>query len=199
MLLLLGCAPDTGNQGVSALGLSAAAGLSARGFDEIAVADHGRGVRAHTDGRIRVGLTHHRRIWRGDCLRRVAACARIGGIGSASARAFLRSQAVLDVSGGDSFTDLYGPHRFAAMTLAKRVALRAGRPLILLPQTLGPFNDPVHRAQAAEILAGANASWVRDRRSEDTLVELLGDRFDPFRHRRGPDMAVLLPTKQPDL
>ncbi len=198
MLLLLGAAPDTGNQGVSALNLATISGLKKRGFKEFAVADHGRGVRTDSDGQVRVGVTHNRRLWRGDCLRTVAASTRFYGFGSPSARAFLTAQAVLDVSGGDSFTDLYGARRFEAMTLAKRVALRASRPLILLPQTLGPFHDPARRAVAASILREATGVWVRDKRSESLLANLLGDAFDPRRHHRGPDMAVLLPRKAPD-
>ena len=199
MVLILGAAPNTGNQGVSALGQSAVAGLQARGVSDIALADHGRGVRpAGAAGPTTlVGLTHNRRLWRGDCLRTVALTAQLGGVGSASARAILNARAVLDVSGGDSFTDLYGPHRFRSMTLAKRVVLNAGRPLILLPQTLGPFRSKMAKVEAARILAAARAVFVRDRRSEDLLVEILGPLFDPARHRRGPDMAVLLASKAP--
>lgn len=198
MVLILGAAPNTGNQGVSALSQSAVAGLQARGIGDISVADHGRGVRTEGETAL-VGLTHNRRLWRGDCLRTVALSTRFGGLGSASARAILNARAVLDVSGGDSFTDLYGPHRFRSMTLAKRVALNAGRPLILLPQTLGPFRGAVAKVEAARILSAAQAVFVRDRRSEALLMDLLGPRFDPTRHHRGPDMAVLLQPETPRL
>ena len=197
MLSLLNAAPDTGNQGVSALCASAVDGLRRRGLRDIAVADHGRGVRRDTQGGLRFGLSHTRRIWRGDCLRTVAALAPVGGLTSASARVLSRSEAVLDVSGGDSFTDLYGPKRFGAMTLTKQTALASGRPLFLLPQTLGPFRSEDARAKAATILRRARGVWVRDARSETTLQEMLGDDFDPARHRRGPDMAVLLPKRRP--
>ena len=126
MITLLNAAPDTGNQGVSALCLSALAGLAARDAGPLAVADHGRGVRQSDMGFAsvaRVGLTHTRRFWRGDSLATVRAMARIGGGPSASARVIAGSRAILDVSGGDSFTDLYGPRRFRAMVLTKRLAL----------------------------------------------------------------------------
>lgn len=203
MITLLNAAPDTGNQGVSALCLSAVAGLTARGAGPIAVADHGRGRRVADWGFAKVdliGLTHNRRYWRGDSLTTVRALARIGGGFSASARVIARSRVILDVSGGDSFTDLYGPHRFRSMVLSKRLALDNGIPLILLPQTLGPFRGAAARAEAVAILAAARAVWVRDAASHAFLQDMLGARFDPDRHRLGLDMAVALPqAAAPDL
>lgn len=200
MITLLNAAPDTGNQGVSALCLSAVAGLAARNAGPLAVADHGRGVRACDMGFAsvsRLGLTHNRRFWRGESLATVRALARIGGGPSATARMIAGSRAILDVSGGDSFTDLYGPRRFRAMVLTKRLALDNGLPLILLPQTLGPFRDPANLAEAGAILAAARAVWVRDAASFDFLRTILGHRFDPDRHRLGLDMAVALPSREP--
>lgn len=200
MITLLNAAPDTGNEGVSALCLSAVAGLTARNAGPLAVADHGRGVRTTDMGVAtvrRVGLTHNRRFWRGDSLNTVRALARIGGGPSPSARIIAGSRAILDVSGGDSFTDLYGPRRFRAMVLSKRLALDNGLPLILLPQTLGPFADRDNMFEAVEILAQARAVWVRDAASHAFLQDVLGHRFDPARHRLGIDMAVSLPVQPP--
>lgn len=197
MIALLNAAPDTGNQGVSALCASAVDGLTRRGLDRIAVADHGRGRRAGPGTTERFGLSHTRRLWRGDCLRTVRALAPLGGMGSASAQVVAQSRAVLDVSGGDSFTTLYGAKRFGAMTLSKRAALASGRPLVLLPQTLGPFHGATARREAAAILRRAAGVWVRDARSEALLQDLLGADYDTARHHRGPDMAVLLPATQP--
>jgi len=200
MITLLNAAPDTGNQGVSALCLSALAGLAARSAEPLAVADHGRGVRQTDMGFAsvtRLGLTHSRRFWRGENLTTVRTLARIGGGPSASARIIAGSRAILDVSGGDSFTDLYGPRRFRAMVMTKRLALDNGLPLILLPQTLGPFRDPANRAEAVNILAAARAVWLRDAASYHFLQDVLGPRFDPDRHRLGLDMAVALPSREP--
>ena len=200
MITLLNAAPDTGNQGVSALCHSAVAGLARRGVGPLAVADHGRGLReadwGYTDVRL-VGLTHHRRFWRGDSLRTAHALVRLGGGPSPAARTIARSRAVLDVSGGDSFTDLYGPRRFRAMVLTKRLALDVGVPLILLPQKLGPFRDPANLAEAVGILRRAAAVWVRDADSLAFLETALGPDFDPARHRLGVDMAVALPATRP--
>ena len=98
------------------------------------IADHGRGLRQANWGYTSVdlvGLTHNRRFWRGDSLRTARAMGRIGGGFSAPARTIRGSAAVLDISGGDSFTDIDGRKRFEAMALTKRMALDAGVPLIL--------------------------------------------------------------------
>lgn len=204
MITLLGAAPDTGNQGVSALCYSAVAGICSRGMTGIQVADYGRGRRRASwilDGVTvdinLIGLSDTRRLWRGDCLRTVSMLARLGGLGNAAAKTILASSAVLDVSGGDSFTDLYGEKCFQSMCRTKRLALDNGRPLILLPQTLGPFRDPEKKAEAVEILRGAHAIWVRDRKSYNFLKDTLGTDFDHGRHHLGVDMAVLLPQVAP--
>jgi colanic acid/amylovoran biosynthesis protein len=200
MITLLNAAPDTGNQGVSALCHSVVAGLAKRGATALSVTDHGRGLRhADWDGTPvnLVGLTHNRRFWRGDSLRTAHALVRLGGGGSAPARTVAGSRAVLDISGGDSFTDLYGPKRFRAMILTKRMALNAGVPLILLPQKLGPFRDPAFRTEAVEVLRRATAVWVRDADSFAFLQQALGRDFDPARHRLGVDVAVALPERMP--
>ena len=200
MLTLLNAAPDTGNQGVSALCHAAVAGLARRGAARMAVADHGRGRRRagweHADVDL-VGLTNTRRFWRNDSLKRAYLCARLGVGASVAARAVAQSRAVLDISGGDSFTDLYGPQRFQAMILTKRLALESGVPLILLPQKLGPFQEPANLRAAVKVLRRASAVWVRDPESFRFLQNAMDDQFDPERHRLGVDVAIALPTKEP--
>lgn len=200
MITLLNAAPDTGNQGVSALCHSVVSGLAKRGAKQITVADHGRGLRRSDWGYASVnlvGLTHHRRFWRGDSLRTAHAMVKLRGLVGAASRAVLGSRAVLDISGGDSFTDIYGKKRFQAMALTKRMALDAGVPLILLPQKLGPFLDPACEREATEIMRCAAAIWVRDAQSYRYLQKQLGPDFDPDRHFLGTDVAVALPAKQP--
>ncbi|CUH80893.1 colanic acid biosynthesis protein [Tritonibacter multivorans] len=59
-----------------------------------------------------------------------------------------RSDMVVDIGGGDSFTDIYGPKRFFTIWATKLHALRMGKPLILSPQTVGPFNTRYARMLA---------------------------------------------------
>ncbi|MFM7404166.1 MAG: hypothetical protein ACKO1N_08780 [Erythrobacter sp.] len=46
---------------------------------------------------------------------------------------------VFDIGGGDSFSDIYAARRFWLIIGSKIAAQRAKGPLILSPQTIGPF------------------------------------------------------------
>ncbi len=105
--------------------------------------------------------------------------------------------AVLDVSGGDSFADLYGDWRFRSVSAPKELALELGLPLVLLPQTYGPFARETSRATARRLVLGALQAWARDPRSLAVLAELLGPDLDPARHRCGVDVAFGLPSRAP--
>ncbi|MEQ8850311.1 MAG: polysaccharide pyruvyl transferase family protein [Phycisphaerales bacterium] len=203
---LFGAAPDTGNLGVSALCESLLGGLWARRADvHVSVFDHGRGERAWSPAGmpdsaavIRCGAVCSRRLYRSESHWRMWASASWGlGVNRGVERVRM-SDAVLDVSGGDSFSDLYGVKRFRAVTMPKRLALALGRPLVLLPQTYGPFETADARRQAEEIVRAADRAWARDARSFEVLQELLGDRYDPARHGCAVDMAFGLTAREPD-
>ena len=200
-LSLFGAAPSTGNLGVSALFHSAVAGV----FDrypkaDITVFDFGW-TRETLKVRLgeqsyevtRAGANPSKRFWRHDTLANMRLMNRLGGLGNPGVRDIRKSLAVWDVSGGDSFTDLYGVKRFWTTTTPKLIALEAERPLVLLPQTYGPFGDPGLREVARKVTAQAATAWARDERSFQTLQELLGDDFDPSKHRVGVDLAFGLP------
>lgn len=203
-ICLLGASPDTGNQGVTALCYSMLDGLSRRGLKQLEVFDHGRNKRrvnlSLNQRRVtfdRVGLIYGKRYYRPENLRQVQALAPLGGLWSESARTLTRSRAVLDVSGGDSFAEIYGRDRFRTITLPKQIALNARRPLILMPQTYGPFVTPAGRRTASAIVRRAAAAWARDVESFEELKRLLGPSFDAGRHRLGVDMAFSLPSSRP--
>jgi polysaccharide pyruvyl transferase WcaK-like protein len=105
--------------------------------------------------------------------------------------------AVLDVSGGDSFSDIYGSHRFWSVIRPKLIAKRRGIPLVLLPQTYGPFRGRRTRRIAREAVLAARMAWARDRYSFEALKSLLGSDFDESRHREGVDMAFNLRAVDP--
>lgn len=108
-----------------------------------------------------------------------------------------RADAILDISGGDSFTDLYGLRRFKSIAMAKRIALDLGKRLILLPQTYGPFQSDFARRIATRIVRESEMAWARDQRSFEVLRALVGDRFDPRRHQLGVDVAFSLEQHEP--
>jgi colanic acid/amylovoran biosynthesis protein len=203
---LFGCPPDTGNRGVSALGVSAVQGLIATGRPlDITMFDYGRGDRAArfdtTAGRADVTLTgcyYSRRLYRPSNTLQMYWAARAGAAAVHPMLRRLRSlAAILDVSGGDSFADIYGLRRYHDMALPKLITLRLGLPLVLLPQTYGPYNDPKAREITARILRGAAQVWARDDVSLGVVRSLVGADFDPRRHRGGIDMAFGLAPRTP--
>lgn len=69
---------------------------------------------------------------------------------------------ILDIGLGDSFTDIYGPKRFAFMQLTKEMAFARGTPVLLSPQTIGPFTRQPYKAFAARAMTRAEAVIARD-------------------------------------
>lgn len=138
------------------------------------------------------GARNGKRYHRPENLATMSAAASLGPLGALvnpNIRAIDEAAVVLDVSGGDSFSDIYGRERFVSITRPKLIAIRRGTPLILLPQTYGPYRDPRLKAVAAMAVRGADSCWARDERSYVILQDLLGDAFDPDRHRCGVDLA----------
>ena len=86
----------------------------------------------------------------------------------------LRSEVVVAISGGDSFSDIYGMSRLFYVCLPQILAIAAGRPLVLLPQTVGPFATGKGRALARFILRRAKHIYSRDRESLAEVSRLLG-------------------------
>jgi polysaccharide pyruvyl transferase WcaK-like protein len=74
---------------------------------------------------------------------------------------------VVDTRSGDSFADIYGQQRLVAMTLLSDLAVRAGVPVVLGPQTIGPFDTRRGRAIAKHTLRRASVVMARDHVSAD--------------------------------
>lgn len=72
---------------------------------------------------------------------------------------------VIDITRGDSFTDLYGNARFLRLTKIKEIVEDLGIPLILAPQTYGPFQDERNKNYARKIIEAANFVMSRDKAS----------------------------------
>ncbi len=170
----------------------------------VTVFDYGSGPRTDTinfDSKpfrfIRCGANLSRRYYRRDSLLNMRLSATLGGIGNPGLRAISQADAVLDISGGDSFADIYGSKRFNAITQTKKLVLNQNTPLILLPQTYGPFDTPRAHRIAGEIVRRCGMAWARDARSFETLKDLLGADLDPARHDTGVDVAFALPSRKP--
>lgn len=82
---------------------------------------------------------------------------------------------VLDIGGGDSFAEIYGPKRFFFLWWTKCIAIAGGVPLLLSPQTIGPFTRTPYVQLARFALARARVVLARDRQSLDALSKLAPD------------------------
>ena len=100
-----------------------------------------------------------------------------------------RSSVVFSLCEGDSFSDIYGTERFLATNIVHIIARLLGRPLILLPQTVGPFNTPRTRKSASRTLSGCRQIMVRDSIS----LKLAGSLSPRVLAEMFPDLAFSLP------
>lgn len=79
---------------------------------------------------------------------------------------------VLDIGAGDSFTDIYGPRRFAFLAITKLIAIARGKPLIFSPQTIGPFTKAWYKTVAAYTMRRSHAVFARDELSRDVARKM---------------------------
>jgi colanic acid/amylovoran biosynthesis protein len=207
---LFGAAPDTPNMGVSALFVSVVVSLAKYLEDvEFVVFDNGLGLRNRTvlapDGRpIKLwlyGARGGRRYYRPENLHSMSVASSLGALGgflNKGVELIDSCVALLDISGGDSFSDIYGIERFNNIYRPKVIAINRNKPLILLPQTYGPFSQEHVREKASRVARDASMAWARDRDSFEALKLLLGEDIDPAIHRSGVDVAFTLPVTSAD-
>lgn len=81
---------------------------------------------------------------------------------------------VIDIGGGDSFAQIYGPKRFAFLWLTKATVIAAGVPLVLAPQTYGPYTGQPYRALAGWAIRKAALVVARDPTSQRVAREISG-------------------------
>lgn len=79
---------------------------------------------------------------------------------------------VLDIGEGDSWADIYGMQRFRFHWLSKNIVRSLGRPLILSPQTIGPFDGTLARWLACQVMRRCTRIFARDNLSSECLREL---------------------------
>lgn len=84
------------------------------------------------------------------------------------------SDLVMAISGGDSFSDIYGLVRLLYVSLPQILALWSGKRLILLPQTLGPFKSRLAQAIASYIMRRAELVYSRDHVGVRLATQVLG-------------------------
>ena len=110
-------------------------------------------------------------------------------------KAILEADIVASLSGGDSFSDIYGLGRLLYVALPQVLVLQLQKPLVLLPQTLGPFKSRFARIIGTYILRGAECVYARDRISLEEVRPLMGSRSSQLRFTQ--DMAFVLEPVRP--
>jgi polysaccharide pyruvyl transferase WcaK-like protein len=96
---------------------------------------------------------------------------------------------VVDIGAGDSFAEIYGPKRFGYLWLTKFLAVTRGLPLLMSPQTIGPFEGEPWRKLAGYIMDRAQVVLARDPLSFQAASELARK----TRLREAIDVAFALP------
>ncbi len=104
----------------------------------------------------------------------------------------LKLDFVLDLSEGDSYSDIYGKERFNLFNNSKRFFCMLNKKQLLLPQTIGPFDEKKLEIKAINTLSKIEYICVRDKLSYNyvkknvacaNLIESI-------------DLAFLLPYKR---
>lgn len=87
-----------------------------------------------------------------------------------SMRVFKRSDVIFDIGHGDSFADIYGGGRFNMVDKIHKTARFFRKPYILLPQTIGPFDNKKIKKEADKTISRAFSVMARDKISYDYVV-----------------------------
>lgn len=98
---------------------------------------------------------------------------------------------IFDVTWGDGFSDIYYKQYAARVILEKKWCILSGRPLILLPQTYGPFQDKRLEKSAMNVIRKSARVYSRDQLSADYIREKCGREAEVY-----TDMALCLPFQR---
>ncbi len=104
-----------------------------------------------------------------------------------------RADAVVDIGAGDSFADIYGPSRLRRLFAMKFLTHLARRPLVVAPQTIGPFTQSLSSRLARWTLNLSALVATRDPMSTAAVRDLGVTR--PV--VEASDVAMLLPYDPP--
>ena len=114
-------------------------------------------------------------------------------------KTLVETDKVFDITGGDSFSDIYGLRRFLIFGfLQKWLMTQFGKELILLPQTYGPFKRSITRLMARCILKRASVVFSRDSESVEYVQALFGNHSVNGKLRFMPDVAFVLDSLEPE-
>lgn len=79
---------------------------------------------------------------------------------------------VAAINGGDGFSDIYSTPTFLSRLRETNIAMKRHVPVIILPQTIGPFKEQSNRGIANKILCYASQIFVRDDKFVEELKQM---------------------------
>ena len=105
---------------------------------------------------------------------------------------YKKADYIFDIGQGDSFADIYGKSRFDWIFAQYKLGKKYNKPYCILPQTIGPFDNPQIREQAIKGIKWAKCVMVRDKQSADFVKKII-----PLcKVREVIDVAFFLPYKK---
>ena len=104
---------------------------------------------------------------------------------------------IASIAGGDSFSDTYGLTRLLYVGLPQVLVLILGKPLLLLPQTVGPFRGRFSRTIARYILQHAFRVYTRDYRSLKEVEALFRSSLNQDKYEFCYDVGFVLDPIEP--
>jgi colanic acid/amylovoran biosynthesis protein len=216
-ILLLGATFGTDNMGVGALTAGALGALIHRDPDaRICFLDYGVNStvsETRVEGRaIRVPLINLRFSWKIFLPNNVAYLLVVSALLRFSPRslrdrivgnnrwlkAIYEADSALAVSGGDSFSDIYGMGRFFYVVLPQILLVMLGKNLSLLPQTIGPFKGRLPKHLARFVMHRAQTIYSRDVEGTHEARKLLGLRDGDPKVRFCYDLGFVVEPHKPE-
>jgi colanic acid/amylovoran biosynthesis protein len=192
-LLLLGISPDSTNMGVGAL----AAGLTKAAVESmpnvaIAILDYSKEPKklvyntADTEVEVSlVAMRYSRKLYLRNNIVRLILSALIWRIMPSQIlknkiiaqnyhlRQISEADIIGSVSGGDSFSDIYGLGRLIYVFLPQLLVILMKKKLVQLPQTLGPFKGRLAKRIAAYVLSNSDIVYSRDYESIEEVEAIV--------------------------
>ena len=104
---------------------------------------------------------------------------------------YMKFDILLNVGGGDSFSDIYGTKRFKSINSQYHIARYLNIPSVLMPQTIGPFKNLIIKDMASKSLERATLIMARDTSSFDLAKKLTDKEVYELL-----DVAFFLPYKK---
>lgn len=216
--IILGASLDTGNLGVNAL-LAGTVKCIRRAFPSAGVylLD---GVRKPTPQIVvmangdrveigRIGVRCNKTVWKKNHVLRLLWSALISRIlpktlrkkwlsRNPYLRQIITARAIMDITGGDSFSDIYGMRRLILGSLRKLLVIQCGVDLVLLPQTYGPFKSKLARIVARYVISNASMVYSRDKEGLAEIANLVGYLAMRSKPQFCPDVAFVLDAVKPN-